>query len=953
MRDMRTRVVAVLDVLLLLAGARLASAALPGSLPSVTSGARPGPDVLYAPAPVAPQLENRDARFTAAPLLVSGTEAYVNGEYLYQDYLYDDYGSDTDGQGALPLSARAGDVNYPTDTARYGNNAADIVEFRIKVSPTEVAYRLTLNTLLAADSTIIAIAFDTDGNALTGTATLPRDPSAPFPGTDEVIFIWGTGAEHVRFPLVGPPVTTPITDLTTDLEANQITIGVPRSVSSPSGTWKTIVATGCYDPVSGGWLLPQQNADATHPGGAGILDPAPAGIFNLAFRFNEFTPLGGNTKDVPPDSQQAVAIRNKTPQSYQHTIDFDALSAGAVSSTVPATGAQVRIFPSRLDLGEGKGTVTTNGSLSDPFPQYRGQLQSYVLHVPTTYTPGTPGGLVLMLHSLGEHQWQYLGATLVQQIGEDRGAFVATSESRGSNGWYQHSAETDVFEMWNDVAAHFDLDPDRTIVSGYSMGGYATYRLGTLYPDLFGSAFSQVGPPADGIWIPPGDPTGGAETLTNHWLENARNVPFLNVVGDADELVPLVGPRAQNLGAPEHGILGFDQLGYRFRFLIFANSDHLAQAAAGYNYPFAADFVGDGFVDRNPPHVTFASVPESDDVALGLVHDHAYWISDIVLADATPGASPPAKGVIDVLSHGFGLGDPASIAGATAGAVPPFTYSENNRTWGPTPAIAVANRADVRLTNIASARLDLARAALDPGATLTLPTTADGPALLTLDGGFPPGRVVYEDGVVLAGGTANAGGAIVPVNPGTHTYVIAPAPTCGVVAATGCRAPTAPRAAILQLRNVSPDAKDRLQWKWGRGAPTTLADFGDPLATTGYSLCVYDGLGVLVQAAAAPAGDVCNARHPRPCWRASRTGFRYVDRDLTPTGIRQIVLKSGVAGQAQIQVKGEGAALGLPSLPFGTLPLTVQLVNSDGACWQATYSSTLQNLGDRFKAKSD
>jgi len=69
------------------------------SLPTVPSGARPGPDVLYAPAPAAPQLENRDPHFSAAPLLVSGHEAYVAGEYLYQDFLYDDFGSNTDGAG--------------------------------------------------------------------------------------------------------------------------------------------------------------------------------------------------------------------------------------------------------------------------------------------------------------------------------------------------------------------------------------------------------------------------------------------------------------------------------------------------------------------------------------------------------------------------------------------------------------------------------------------------------------------------------------------------------------------------------------------------------------------------------------------------------------------------------------------------------------------------------------
>ncbi len=97
-----------LGLLLLLASDHASdpvSASTASSLPSVSSGARPGPDVLYASAPSAPQLENRNPRFNASPLLVSGTEAYVNGEYLYQDYLYDDYGSNTDGAGFRCLPA--------------------------------------------------------------------------------------------------------------------------------------------------------------------------------------------------------------------------------------------------------------------------------------------------------------------------------------------------------------------------------------------------------------------------------------------------------------------------------------------------------------------------------------------------------------------------------------------------------------------------------------------------------------------------------------------------------------------------------------------------------------------------------------------------------------------------------------------------------------------------------
>jgi hypothetical protein len=862
---MRNAVTSVLVLAALVAGVHAAS------LPSVPSGARPGPDVLYAAAPAAPQLENRDPRFRAAPLLVSGQEAYIAGEYLYQDFLYDDFGSNTDGGGAFPLFGHAGDVTYPTNPARYGNNAADLVEFRIAVGATDVAYRITLNTLLAADSTIVAIAFDTDRNALTGVPTLPRDPGAPFPGTDEVLFVWGTGAEHVRFsPL---PVTTSLA-VTADLEANQLTVVVPRSVSNPTTTWRATLATGLYDPATGGWLRPGTSATATLPGGAGPLDLLPCGIMNLGFRFTE--PMLG--QDTPPETSQSAAIQAKTPTTFAHDIDFAALSAGTNSTTVPAAGQQVRIFASRLELGEGREEIPAPPS-NGPFPQYRGQLQPYSLYVPTTYVPGTPAGLTLNLHSLGEHYWQYHGSMMTQQIGESRGNLVATSLSRGTDGWYQHEAEYDVFEMWADVAAHFTLDPDRTVSSGYSMGGYATYRLPTLYPDLFSKGFTQVGPPADGIWIPPGDPTGGIETLTNLWLENARNIPYLNVAASSDELVPIVGPRAQNLGAPEFGIRGFDQLGYRFRFLVVSPSDHFAMAAAGYPYPFAPAFLGDGLVDRNPAHVTFAYVPEADDAALGLVHDHAYWLSGVRLADETPGATP-AKGVVDARSRGFGVGDPASTAGADAGTFSIFTYVETNRSWGAPPATPVENRLDATLTNVDAARVDLARAALDPASTLVVATSADAAADVALDGGpFPACSVVLEDGAVL-GLLPSPTGVTLPVDVGDHTYTV----TCEGTF-------TLRRLVLVRVGG----GLDRLVLR-GRAA-TTLGALGLPGSDLTLTLRDADG-------------DAFSATVPAAMLRPSQSGTRLRFSDPSGTlagGITR--LRIGGIGRVDVTIRGRNLDL--------------------------------------------
>jgi hypothetical protein len=364
---------------------------------------------------------------------------------------------------------------------------------------------------------------------------------------------------------------------------------------------------------------------------------------------------------------------------------------------------------------------------------------------------------------------------MVQQIGEQRRSFVATSLSRGDDGWYQHEAEYDVFEMWNDVARHFALDPERVGISGYSMGGYATYRLGTLYPDLFGAAFTQVGPPGEGIWVPPLPPTGsyrgndfgtsggtdGApETLTNTWLENARNLPYLNLAAALDELVPVAGPRAQNIGAPEIGIRGFDQLGYRYRFLLFPTADHLALAVID-DYPMAADFLGDAFVDRDPPHITFAYVPAADDASLGLVHNHAYWVSGMRLADS---GQPVPKGAIDAFSHAFGLGDPSSVAGTTTGTAP-LPYTEFNRTWSEPPRIPQANRLDLTLTNLAEATVDTARAGIDGCRPLTLAGSTDSAARLLLAG--------YEASSATGAAYEPAGGGtVVILQPGEFNVTL-------------------------------------------------------------------------------------------------------------------------------------------------------------------------------------
>ncbi|HYD47060.1 MAG TPA: Ig-like domain-containing protein [Terriglobales bacterium] len=166
-------------------------------------------------------------------------------------------------------------------------------------------------------------------------------------------------------------------------------------------------------------------------------------------------------------------------------------------------------------------------------------------------------------------------------------------------------------------------------------------------------------------------------------------------------------------------------------------------------------------------------------------------------------------------------------------------------------------------------------------------------------------------------------------------------PTCATPMEVPCRAPVVAGSSPLQLRNRSRDERDSLSWSWTRGAATTLADFGDPTADTHYQLCLFDDAGRTIARASAPAGAQ---------WRRSGAALSY--RSGGGRSSLRLKLRPGEAGRARISVRGRGAWLGL-ALP-AEQPVIAQLRNSDGDCWQATYSSPARyNRADRFDGRAD
>ncbi len=158
----------------------------------------------------------------------------------------------------------------------------------------------------------------------------------------------------------------------------------------------------------------------------------------------------------------------------------------------------------------------------------------------------------------------------------------------------------------------------------------------------------------------------------------------------------------------------------------------------------------------------------------------------------------------------------------------------------------------------------------------------------------------------------------------------------------------------LTISDSSNNARDQIGWKWSRGAATSQADFGDPLMSTSYTLCVYDTAASVSSLAAWARVD------PNAAWRdKSPRGWAYKDKSAAFDGIDKIKLKPGAAGRSKAQLRSKGVGTPTP-LPvavdrlFSLDPsVTVQLINSDGVCWTSEFSAAdvRKNSEKKFKAK--
>ncbi len=341
------------------------------------------------------------------------------------------------------------------------------------------------------------------------------------------------------------------------------------------------------------------------------------------------------------------------------------------------------------------------------------------MYVPNKPAPASGYGMTLNLHFCGGN-YNNGPPDAAELANRGSGSLVLTPEGRGRCLWYWSEAGADAFEAWADAGRHFRLDPTYNAVSGWSMGGYGSYKFVAQFPDLFATALPDIGcVSAETGWV--GEPTpsiSGPDAEILNLAASYRNVPILAANANTDTICVT----SSQLELRDR----LQALGYRVDWREYVGTH-------GPYYPTAAEsaaFLGDARVNPNPRHVSYVLDGGMQEPTWGLTANHVYWLSGLKIRDA---AANNNLGTVDAASHGFGLVDPrVDPVLATSGTSGSFVYTGQSTTWQPPRPVAATDELDLTLGNITTVTIDPRRAHVD--CHVHLHVTSDGPVTIHLAG---------------------------------------------------------------------------------------------------------------------------------------------------------------------------------------------------------------------------
>jgi predicted peptidase len=195
----------------------------------------------------------------------------------------------------------------------------------------------------------------------------------------------------------------------------------------------------------------------------------------------------------------------------------------------------------------------------------QGTTYKYQVFVPETWTPHRKWPIILFLHGAGERGndgMQQTDIGIGSEIRSDRERIpaIVVMPQCPKNLWWSQPPMDDLAMATLDAASkEFHGDPERTYVTGLSMGGYGTWHLAEKYPHKFAALVVICGgihpPPATlkahpelAKWFPVDEPKSYSEAAAK-----VGRIPIWIFHGADDDTVPVSESRRMYAALKEIG----------------------------------------------------------------------------------------------------------------------------------------------------------------------------------------------------------------------------------------------------------------------------------------------------------------------------------------------------------------------------------------------------------------
>ena len=154
---------------------------------------------------------------------------------------------------------------------------------------------------------------------------------------------------------------------------------------------------------------------------------------------------------------------------------------------------------------------------------FKSERYRYTLLLPDGYSGKEAVPLVLVLH-YGGHGTPYYGKAILVDLVEpalrDLSAIFVSPDCPAED-WTQPESVQFVLALLDYLQKEYNIDSERILITGYSLGGIGTWHLAEQYPERFSAAIVMAG-------LPP------STELIMDW-----QIPLYVIQGSEDELFPV------------------------------------------------------------------------------------------------------------------------------------------------------------------------------------------------------------------------------------------------------------------------------------------------------------------------------------------------------------------------------------------------------------------------------